>query len=79
MGRCVRPGGAVVVVDFVRHEHEWMRRELGVVWLGFELDSVREWFRAGGLPETEIQVYESLAHGRDLPATFIASGRRTPA
>ena len=79
MGRCVRPGGVVVVVDFLHHEHEWMRRELGMVWLGFELDSVREWFEAGGLPEAEIQVYEPPAPGRDLPATFIASGRRAPA
>jgi ubiquinone/menaquinone biosynthesis C-methylase UbiE/DNA-binding transcriptional ArsR family regulator len=76
MGRCVRPGGAIVVVDFLHHEHEWMRREMGMVWLGFELDSVREWFEAGGLPEAEIQVYESLTRGRDLPATFIASARR---
>lgn len=79
MARCVRPGGVVVVVDFLRHEHEWMRRELGMVWLGFELDSVRGWFAEGGLPEIEIEVSESLARGRDLPATFIASGRRPAA
>ena len=35
MARVVKPGGAVVVVDFVAHEHEWMRQELGVAWLGF--------------------------------------------
>ena len=78
MARCVRPGGTVVIVDFVLHEHEWMRRELGMLWLGFELDLVRQWFETGGLPELQIQVYESPGRGRDLPATFIASSQRSP-
>ena len=30
MARVVKPGGHVVVVDFVRHDREWMRDELGV-------------------------------------------------
>src|SRR5690606_16121576 len=46
MARVVRPGGALVVVDFVQHEAEWMRDELGVQWLGFPPDEVAGWLRA---------------------------------
>lgn len=73
MARVVRPGGAVVVADFEHHDHEWMREELGVVWLGFEPDEVRGWFGAAGLVELELERGDSP--GRDLPGTFIASAR----
>ena len=76
MARAVRPGGAVVVVDFLHHEHEWMRQELGVTWLGFAGEEVAAWFADAGLHEVRIEAQAAAAGGRDLPATFIASGRR---
>jgi hypothetical protein len=79
MARATLPGGSVVIVDFVRHQHEWMRQELGVAWLGFSQDEVRAWFADGGLERFDLQVYEGSSSGRDLPATFIASGRKPAA
>jgi ubiquinone/menaquinone biosynthesis C-methylase UbiE/predicted transcriptional regulator len=76
MARSVGPGGIVVVVDFVAHEHEWMRQELGVTWLGFPLEEVEGWFAEAGLAEFRLETHQGLSAGRDLPATFIASGRR---
>jgi ArsR family transcriptional regulator len=76
MARAVRPGGVVVVVDFVAHEHEWMRQELGVTWLGFSLDEIEGWFSEAGLVEVQLETHEGLSTARDLPATVIASGRR---
>jgi ubiquinone/menaquinone biosynthesis C-methylase UbiE len=76
MARAVRPGGSIVVVDFLQHEHEWMRQELRVVWLGFPLETVREWFEQAGLGNVRIDVEASAPRGKDLPDTFIASARR---
>ena len=76
MARAVRPGGAVVVVDFLHHEHEWMRQELGVTWLGFTAEEVVGWFNEAGLAGFRIEIEPVPAGGRDLPAPFIASGRR---
>ena len=76
MARTVKPGGVVVVVDFVSHEHEWMRQELGVAWLGFSLEEIEGWFAEAGLGDFCLESHEGLSAGRDLPATFIASGRR---
>jgi len=79
MARVVRPGGVVVVVDFVRHEAEWMREELGVLWLGFPPDEVLGWFSAAGLIGARVEQVASPSPVRDLPAAFIASARRPPA
>jgi ubiquinone/menaquinone biosynthesis C-methylase UbiE len=76
MARIVAPGGTVVVVDFVSHEHEWMRQELGVIWLGFDPDEIETWFREAGLVDYRCDEHEGLSSSRDLPALFIASGRR---
>lgn len=75
MARIVRPGGVVVVVDFVRHEHEWMKQELGVLWMGFDPAEVEDWLAAADLTGISIEEIPSQAHGRDLPATLIASAR----
>ena len=76
MARVVRPGGVVVVVDFVRHEAEWMRDELGVLWLGFPPDEVSSWFDAADLAGTRIEHFATPSVPRDLPGTFIASARK---
>jgi ArsR family transcriptional regulator len=76
MARVVKPGGVVVVVDFVSHEHEWMRQELGVARLGFSVEEIEAWFAEAGLADFRLESHEGRSAGRDLPATFIASGRR---
>jgi ArsR family transcriptional regulator len=73
MARVVKRGGRVVLVDFVRHEAEWMREELGVLWLGFATDEIEGWLAAAGLRDPRIEHFASPSPGRDLPATFIAS------
>jgi len=76
MARIVKPGGSIVTVDFVPHQHEWMREELGVNWLGFSAEEVEDWFLTVGLIDFRLEEHAGLASSRDLPATFIASGRR---
>ena len=76
MARVVTAGGSVVLVDFVRHDQEWMRQELGVSWLGFDLAEVESWFESAGLRGFHCETHAPHAGGRGLPATFIASARR---
>ena len=78
LARVVKPGGAVVVVDFVRHDREWMRQELGVVWMGFEPDEVAQGLADAGLEHVRVEVQAPSLRGGDLPATFIADARRPP-
>jgi ArsR family transcriptional regulator len=76
MARTVAPGGSVVLVDFVRHSHEWMRQELGVAWLGFEPEEIAGWCAEAGLTQLRQESFEGRTGARDLPATFIASARK---
>jgi len=75
MFRIVRPGGQVVLVDFLNHDHGWMEQELGLVWLGFDPEMLREWIEAAGFETPRIQSYPSEGKG-DLPESFVALARK---
>ena len=77
MARIVRPGGQVVLIDFLLHEHLWMQQELGLLWLGFEEAVVRDWLLAAGLELGRIQRLAPEAM-RDLPESFVASAWKPP-
>lgn len=49
MARILRPGGRLVLTDMDAHKHEWLRTEMSDVWLGFERESLRDWFEEAGL------------------------------
>jgi ArsR family transcriptional regulator len=76
MARVVAPRGKVVIVDFVLHEHEWMRQELGVTWLGFAEQELRGWFEEARLEGFRYETRAGDSSARDLPATFIASAHK---
>jgi ubiquinone/menaquinone biosynthesis C-methylase UbiE/DNA-binding transcriptional ArsR family regulator len=75
MARVVRPGGRVILVDFLPHEHEWMKQELGLLWLGFAPEKLASWIDEAGLEAPRIHQQDADAK-RDLPASFVASSRK---
>lgn len=76
MARVVTPGGRVVVIDFVSHDREWMRQELGVVRLGLATEEIEASFAAAGLGAPRIEIQAPASRSADLPETFIASAER---
>jgi len=77
MARALRSGGRIVIVDFEKHDRQWMQQELGVRWLGFEPAQLTAWLEEAGFTEIAIDVTPPLAGGRDLPAALIATARKT--
>lgn len=51
--RCVAPGGRLIIVDFARHDLEFLRAEHSHHRLGFDTETVSAWCAAAGLGETE--------------------------
>jgi ArsR family transcriptional regulator len=42
-------GGQLIILDLVRHEHEWTRAQWADQWLGFDPLEIREWLTKAGL------------------------------
>jgi ArsR family transcriptional regulator len=45
----LKPGGQLIILDLMRHEHEWAREEWADQWLGFDPLEIREWLKRAGL------------------------------
>ncbi|MBN2686148.1 MAG: ArsR family transcriptional regulator [Pontiellaceae bacterium] len=66
-------GGQMIVLDLVRHEHEWAREEWADQWLGFDPLETREWFTRAGL---ETVALDSLAGATPDLSVLIAVGKK---
>ncbi len=74
--RVLKPGGRAIIVDFVPHDAEWMRAELGVLWLGFDPGIVEQWLARAGFEDARSEAFEVSSPTRELPATFLTRARR---
>jgi ArsR family transcriptional regulator len=59
----VAPGGALVVIDYARHDDESMREQADV-WLGFEPQELKKYARAAGLEEPRVVPVAEGLRGR---------------
>lgn len=67
----LKKGGQMIILDLVRHEHEWARDEWADQWLGFDPLETREWLVAAGL---ETRVLDALPGATPDLAVLIAVG-----
>lgn len=63
MARLLRPGGALVVVDYEAHQDEAMRERQADVWLGFARDELRRFAHNAGLTQVDIRSVGSARRG----------------
>ena len=69
--RLLRPGGHLVIVDYLPHDDEAMR-EQGDVWLGFEPPKLRGWLEAAALDA----ITTSTLSSPQRPAMQLAVGKK---
>ena len=59
-----RPGGVVVLIDYLRHQNEQLRDRQADVWMGFSAEELEQFARAAGLVEVSArQVPTGLTGG----------------
>ena len=69
----LKVGGQVIILDLVRHDHEWVREQWADQWLGFDPLQTREWFVRAGLT---IHVLDSLSGAAPDLQVLIAVGEK---
>jgi ArsR family transcriptional regulator len=74
--RTLKPGGRLLVLDMLPHEHEEYRQTMGHIWLGFDEKQMTRWLHAARFRAIRWQVLppESKTKG---PSLFVATARRT--
>lgn len=60
---CLAPGGALLVVDFAPHDHEFLRSEQAHRRLGLSDDQMKIWARAAGLEVRQVRRFPSDTDG----------------
>jgi ArsR family transcriptional regulator len=73
--RVVRPGGRLLVMDMLPHEHEEYRHAMGHVWLGFSERQMGRLVTAAGFDDVRWHAMPPDPQARG-PELFVASARR---
>lgn len=75
VGRVLRPGGRVLIVDMLPHDREEYQQQMGHVWLGFSEKTIKKHFAAAGF---ERPVFTPLPAEADVkgPNLFVATAKK---
>lgn len=81
--KALKPGGSLLIVDFVQHEMNWLREMMAHRWLGFDRATLESGFREFGLKLDGWSVLPGrqwMANGEKslaIPDAFAALARKT--
>jgi len=70
--RTLKPGGKLIVVDMLPHDHDEYQQTMGHVWLGFEQQTLNDWLDEAGLTHAVVVALPTDANAKG-PALFTAS------
>ena len=76
VGRVVRPGGRVLVVDMLPHERQDYQQQMGHVWLGFSEKQITKFLAGAGFSDARVRTLPADPDAKG-PALFAAAAVRT--
>jgi ArsR family transcriptional regulator len=76
VGRVLRPGGRVLVVDMLPHDREEYQQQMGHVWLGFSDKQMTKFLAGAGFSDVRVRALPADPDAKG-PALFAAIATRT--
>lgn len=76
VGRAVRPGGRVLVVDMLPHDRQEYQQQMGHVWLGFSEKQITKFLAGAGFSDARVRTLPVDPDAKG-PALFAAAAVRT--
>lgn len=76
-GRCIRPGGRILIVDMLPHDRDEYRQSMGHVWLGFDPGRIEQWLEAASFERPTVRPLPADTQARG-PALFAATAVKRP-
>jgi len=73
VGRALRPGGRVLVVDMLPHERQEYQQQMGHVWLGFSDKQIERFLTGASFTDVRVRVLPADPDAKG-PALFAAVG-----
>jgi ArsR family transcriptional regulator len=77
VGRVLKPGGRVMIVDMLPHDRESYRHQMGHIWLGFSDEQLRRLLSKAGFADIRIVSLPPDAKSKG-PALFVSTARLEP-
>jgi DNA-binding transcriptional ArsR family regulator/protein-L-isoaspartate O-methyltransferase len=80
LSELMRPGGALLVLDYAAHDDETMREHQADLWLGFSSDELVAYAEQAGLQQARVQTLPKVFHpgGPDAHLTWHVLVARRP-
>lgn len=72
VGRVLKCGGRVLVVDMLPHDRVEYQQQMGHVWLGFSDRTIKKYLEAAGFEQPAMTALPADAHAKG-PALFVAT------
>ena len=66
MTRVLKPNGRLVLADMEEHEKKWLKDEMADLWLGFNLQKIKEMFQAAGLKKVKAELLRTKCCGMSI-------------
>ncbi|MCH8146377.1 MAG: metalloregulator ArsR/SmtB family transcription factor [Planctomycetes bacterium] len=76
LGRVVRPGGSVLIIEQVAHDDPGFHSRMQDQWWGLDPVDIIRWFREAGFCDARSRPLSTVDRAADAPELFVVTARR---